>query len=1091
VTIVNKFITLIKKFFWPLTLVAITLSISILNFDSEKWLTGWDTLHPEFDLQLHVYRSIFGVWREDQGLGTLAAHSHMSELPRILILWFLSFIFPINILRIVFIFICFILGPLGIFYFTKKAIFKDNTYKSNVSSFLASLIFIFNLGTVQHFYVVFEMFAVQYATIGFIFLFTHKILYESNKKNVAVFYLISFLSAPMAYASQLWFALFGGILLYIGTILFLEKEKKVFLKKIGQILFIFISANLFWLLPNLYFLTSGASKTPIESHINRIFSQESYLYNSAYGTVENIAILKNFLFNWQIYDFTQLTFVSLLGSWNKHLENQFVLIVGYLIFFIALIGIIKSFIKKEKELIGLFLVFLMSIFVLMNSNFPFDTIFNLLRENLSLFREGLRTPFTKFSILTMFTISIFFAVAINWISNKYTTLILFIVSSSLIIYGFPMFQGELISKKIYNSIPPQYFEFFAWSKKQPEDARIALLPVNNFVGWEYNKWGYQGAGFIWFGIKQPLLTRDFDRWSRYNETFYNEISTAIYGNDLKHLENIIKKYNLSFILLDESKIEPNSTNPKITRNDEIKLMLTKIDAKEVWKRDFLSVYDLREISKSHSGITAPLFFSKVISDNEYTRRDIIYENSSSYLGAANMSIYYPFSYIDRTYLDGLIYQRNNILFNKLITENVNNYNLIIPPIAEGSKYKTQVNFKYVGTKLEIFFDENPTIYLSKQTIKTPQLPKIDIQTLEPLNKIIVNFGDKQIQLSNGESKSSYVTLEVNKPIQVEYYDYSKVQKGPNGYFVLKQNTFSKGLDKIIWNDLTSEKKLKINNQQYLSLTLGVNTQSQNLDILNTYNCNQSKSINSFKSARDNAILFYSKDNDFICEGLNLETLSQENTYLMRWRYLNESGRTFKFFFKNITSDRIDLEELLPEKNIEATYSIVSWPFLKEEGYKLTFENRSLGQETSNRLNAVEFYAIPDKFIRNIRFEPENYQKSYPNKVLVTSKKKFANFLYSAEIQNNFSEGMFYIDQGYDRGWVGLQYGLQGIDILKHGKYNGWSNGWELPKGEYKVLVIYWPQLLSFLGFIFFGYSFVLVLYRLWKKDLFHIHTLQQ
>lgn len=210
------------------------------------------------------------------------------------------------------------------------------------------------------------------------------------------------------------------------------------------------------------------------------------------------------------------------------------------------------------------------------------------------------------------------------------------------------------------------------------------------------------------------------------------------------------------------------------------------------------------------------------------------------------------------------------------------------------------------------------------------MPKIDIQTLEPLNKIIVNFGDKQIQLSNGESKSSYVTLEVNKPIQVEYYDYSKVQKGPNGYFVLKQNTFSKGLDKIIWNDLTSEKKLKINNQQYLSLTLGVNTQSQNLDILNTYNCNQSKSINSFKSARDNAILFYSKDNDFICEGLNLETLSQENTYLMRWRYLNESGRTFKFFFKNITSDRIDLEELLPEKNIEATYSIVSWPFLKEE-----------------------------------------------------------------------------------------------------------------------------------------------------------------
>jgi hypothetical protein len=41
---------------------------------------------------------------------------------------------------------------------------------------------------------------------------------------------------------------------------------------------------------------------------------------------------------------------------------------------------------------------------------------------------------------------------------------------------------------------------------------------------------------LWFGIKQPLLNREFDRWNLINEQYYQEMSLAIYSEDLTKLK---------------------------------------------------------------------------------------------------------------------------------------------------------------------------------------------------------------------------------------------------------------------------------------------------------------------------------------------------------------------------------------------------------------------------------------------------------------------------------------------------------------------------------------------------------------------------
>ncbi|MEK6847158.1 MAG: hypothetical protein AABY16_03260, partial [Nanoarchaeota archaeon] len=87
------------RFLFPFLLVLITILISFLNYTPGTFLTGWDTLHPEFNFAQQFSNILFGVFRTDQGLGAISAHSHMAELPRIILLWLFSFIFPLSFLR--------------------------------------------------------------------------------------------------------------------------------------------------------------------------------------------------------------------------------------------------------------------------------------------------------------------------------------------------------------------------------------------------------------------------------------------------------------------------------------------------------------------------------------------------------------------------------------------------------------------------------------------------------------------------------------------------------------------------------------------------------------------------------------------------------------------------------------------------------------------------------------------------------------------------------------------------------------------------------------------------------------------------------
>ncbi|HUV71969.1 MAG TPA: hypothetical protein VMW25_03085 [Clostridia bacterium] len=473
----------------------------------------------------------------------------MSELPRMFLLFFFSLFFKVEFLRFFYFSACLLSGVVGVFFFLKNLVFQKETLGVNLSSFFGALFYILNLGTLQHFYVPLEMFGTMYAFLPWLLLFSARYIANGEKKFLGGFFLITLSALPMAYAATLWYVYFVCLSLFSLSlaVLKLGKFRRVFI-----VLGLTLLVNSFWLLPNLYLLVSSARNVG-ESKINLLFSEKAFLMDLKYANLKDTLLLKGFLFDWREYQ--DGMFLDLMRFWSAHLKNQMILFLGYLLSGLAILGVAVSVVRRRKECLVLLGPFLLGLIFLLHGLPGLKEGFEIVRQNLSLFKEGLRFPWTKFSLIVIFGFSVFFGEAVNFLLEFIKPRVgKFGLSISLltvlILWMLPVFKGNLISNSRQVEIPQDYFETFSWFRNKPESERVGILPASSFWGWEYYDWGFEGAGFIWFGLKQPVLVRDFDRWSVGNENYYWEISNAIYSKKSELLIRVLEKYQVKWLLVD-------------------------------------------------------------------------------------------------------------------------------------------------------------------------------------------------------------------------------------------------------------------------------------------------------------------------------------------------------------------------------------------------------------------------------------------------------------------------------------------------------------------------------------------------------------
>ncbi|MCX6726800.1 MAG: hypothetical protein NTY75_03195, partial [Candidatus Shapirobacteria bacterium] len=528
----------------------------------------------------------------------------------------------LSFLRYSYIFLCLILGPLG-FYFLIKHLFKNR-----LVAFISALFYLFNLGTLQQFLVPFEMFPTQWAFLPFIFLFSLKYLHHPTKFRLLAFGFLTLLSTPQAYAAQLWYAFFVVYTLF----LILSHHPRLAFHLFIVTLFI----NSFWLLPNIYY-TLTSSQNPINNTQNRLHSQEFLLQNRATGTLADTFLIKGFYFDWDEYNFTRKNSQPLSQVWDQHLGNIDVQIIGNILFLLSFTGLIIAFITKNKILISLSPIFIIPFLLLANSTpiirIPFDLLLKI-----PLFQELFRFIFTKVSALFTFAVSLYLAVTLTLIfkifkSYKTISIVLII---SLFIYCYPYFQGQLISPIVRTQIPNQYFQLYQYLNQQ-NPGRILSLPLNEPTGWQYYSWGYQGSGFLWFGIPQSLLDRDSDRWEVKNEEAYREFYYSLYANNSARFFNSLHKYNVTYILWDQSVIPTSPKNrDQITFKFETQRLLDNSPLTLVKQFGSIYLYEvksntnivkLQQITNFVSPAYQKSYFDLQYSSNDYltgTSKDIIY-----------------------------------------------------------------------------------------------------------------------------------------------------------------------------------------------------------------------------------------------------------------------------------------------------------------------------------------------------------------------------------------------------------------------------------------------------------------------------------
>lgn len=723
--------TQIKKYQYQFLLVLIVAFIGLVNYRFGTYLTGWDNLQTELAPALAVKRAVFAVWQEYQSFGLVGGMAHASDLLRAIGVWALSFILPQSLIRYVVHIGMLAVGALGMFKLLDHdaAVIPSETRNlgvtfshldSSVSAswripqndktlpFIGSLFYLLNFATIQLFFLPFEPFSIFFASLPWLLWIFLRTLVDHSKlthKAATPLFLINLLATPSFYVQTLFIVYLLVLGVISGWSLITSPRSSERFSRLRTLFIAFtiiITANLFWILPQAYFLVNGGSQTVANAKINQLATQDVQIQNKARGNIASFATFKSFY-----YDLHGTDQKPLFEPWHKHMENPVTMVAAWSIFAIILLGITRKSTYRAPFL-G---IWLLCAFALLSNTPGIAQLHDFIARN-GLIAQIFRAPFTKFAVPWALVSSYFFmnGVAVilsrlsgadplsfravgeksqssqlpeisHFVRNDKLSISIFLMSFIfLVIVSLPVFTGNLFSDHVRIKIPADYFQTMEYFQTIPKENRIALLPQDSFWGWYHYSWGYSGSGFLWYGIEQPIVSPTFDVWSAHSESYLWEIKQALALGEAPNVTAVLKKYNIHYVLVDES-VLASSTHQKAFLADKIKDILAANNAVRLDKTfGTISIY---KVTDAVPFVTRAQSLPVVGPDRAITNDDSVYASLGDYRSPLladkeNYDYYFPF-------LDLFSQKKLNPPTWKL-TENPTTFSLSVQLPFETDKY---------------------------------------------------------------------------------------------------------------------------------------------------------------------------------------------------------------------------------------------------------------------------------------------------------------------------------------------------------------------------------------------------------------------
>lgn len=824
------------------------LVLTIVTWRNYSWgtsLLGWDSVQPELNFGINLYRAMSNVWVENQGLGHIGGHGYATILVQGMIEWAISLVVGVAQTREVFIFAMLWLGPIGIYVLWKRWFAHTGKFRE-WGALLASLFYLFNLGTVQVFYAPLEAFTVMYGLLPWAIWSIVQYWQEPRKKSLVVLFLVQIIFSMTGFIPP-QFVAYSMVLaaLSVGYILGQRRSWWIAAKRVLVAGLVVLAANAYWLLPIAYYSMHWASSY-VDAKNNQVSTPDFQYMSEARGTWRDVALMRGFFFDSSDSVIKgEGKFFEIFEPWQKHLQDQ-IERVGYGLFVVAMIGVLGIFFTKGKRSVGIGLVLILVIgwMAVAQAEEPFTTMVEMVRH-IPVVGQAFRAAFTKFVCLLILGYSIGFGYGI-WVIYKILRekmwmgiLLAGLGVGSLVIFMWPMFNGALIYERMKINMPSEYGQVMKYFGGVDKQARIAYLPSAWMWGWQVHEWGYSGSGFLWYGMEQPILDRAFDVWSPFNETFYNQFSSALYecsvssnnqapnskqilnSNDQnpkqkcsEQIRRVLEQYNVRYVLLDESIIAPGQSR-EILRINETKKIAEELGWREVFREGFLTVWDTGR-GETNNFVSAPEHYvyaegdppSHKATDGQSTvktRIDTIYRERGSYVTGAKESIaeYYPLADLLSEEVRGITYEERKVTIRRELPQGISDKKLTIPAFSQGSVIEVGYTVTLNESKATINWD--PMYMVNGQ--EGPSLQTTELNLPSNTKNIWVKIGystNNAIFIEDGSADVKTVAgkaeLIVGEPINISIYD------GTTDRVDDLTAKFAPGNVQNCWNNGASEQK---------------------------------------------------------------------------------------------------------------------------------------------------------------------------------------------------------------------------------------------------------------------------------------------
>ena len=1070
--------------FAPVSLLVSILVIFIISqFPSTTNLIGWDAVSPELNYSANFSRALNSSWQENYGLGALIGHGVGTTFIHTGVVYLIDLFAPSHAVRAIFHFLSFSVGAVGMYFLSYHILssLKNDVSKQLLTfiSLLAALFYTFNLGTTQLFYLPLEAFSVHFAGLPWALLLLLRYIHSPSKKNLFILFIVNIFFSMQGFIPSLFVAYLFSIGVYTTTFFLLNKNKKKNGTHILFALFIILLANSYWL-TSFTFYTLFRNQNFLEAY-NNLSSTEQFIQQSMkYGDVLNVGLLKSFYLDTSVAD------TQVFQSWNQFFQNSAILFFYFLFFLVSLLGLIVSTFKRyRKIMLPLSSVYLFFFLGLTTATPPFSFASKLL-QLLPLYKQAFRTTFTKLGTGMALSYSIFLGLGLLFLFSKKSkfshAFLWFLLAISTTVLVLPHFIFPAFYENESIRIPQAYRDVTN-EFNQKGYAHIAMLPADCSEGWYNYNWNYVGSGFLWYGVKQPIIERFSDVWSANNEQYFWELSSALHANNTEQLSNIFMKYDIKWLLIDENLEHCSNFNGF----SQQKLLIDRLTSSNQFQLIFETdkgvekpIRILENTQHSNYNFISSSSVTKVSTTRTWMLEDTLFASKKSYVSN-------PTEILSDEYFvfPSIFSQRGNAVSSSQI-ENTNATLTFISP--EKTNTDRQINLVVSYAEDPIPFsttiEQLNDLYSLQMNLDFPLVvigsQEFDVDTTINLGELSIDETTDIALFLNGHAlQNNFGSIDprINSTLEI---------KNREGKLLFSwESQKSKQFTETIPNQ---KKYLISENNVPISIQVTKNDRNHKASAVEglaqkiPFICNSennSQEIPTYQVAKDPQYLRLISDATKTCINGQLSFLSSNSGYIIEIGSRNAGGSQPKFNLTNPDGLQLLNIEIANSDTFDTNYYFLNDTSELTAPYSYTIENPSILSETTNDFSSLNFWQVPINMLASMHLKGN--EESIDNSVTIISNKRISETLYQLEYISE-EPGYLHFYQAFDPAWIAISVKTF-KRIPEHYQLNGWANTWKVTEKKDTVLLFYWPQLLVLAGYLLF--SSTLIAFAIYLKKEKH------